>query len=599
MKYFLIVLIILLSLRATAQQSDSQLAYNYYQAKDYAKAAELFLQLYERTHAASYLDFHIVCLINAKEYDRAEETLKKYLKQDDSNRDFLLNLGYIYEQQGKINKSEECYEKAIKKLIPNQTEIQNLASKFQSIRQYDWANKTYLRGRELLKKPSVFSLEIGDNYMLDRNYEKMTDIFFETLEQNPGQINTITSKLGYAKTYDIGNNVDEVVRKKLAGILKKTDYNPVFDELSVWFALQTGDYPGALSYAVRLNSKMADKLYIYINIAREAARAKKYTVAEDAYNRILQKGKENNSLYLPARKELIQCKYSACTEHKTDPAQYKVIAEECENFMKESGYNIQNTDMVTLLSDIYAYRLNLPDTANSILKKGESVPRLDLFNSNMLKTKRADLLTFINHPWEAIILYTQIEKANPNNDAGYEAKLKKAWLAYYEGDLLWAKAQFDVLKGSTSKLISNDAIKISHFINSNYEPDGENKELSQMAKTEYLVYRKQYKTALPVLDSLIDNETLPGIADYASLIKAGVLLSEFNDKEAEVILEKLKAHSEQTYIRAEAIYKLAGIKQNRQDRQQAMELYKTLVSEYSGSVYSIEAGKRYRELEKE
>ena len=78
----------------------------------------------------------------------------------------------------------------------------------------------------------------------------------------------------------------------------------------------------------------------------------------------------------------------------------------------------------------------------------------------------------MDNPWEATILYTQLEKANPNNDIGYEAKLKKAMLAYYAGDLLWAKAQFDVLKGATSKLISNDAIQMSHFIHMNYEAEG-------------------------------------------------------------------------------------------------------------------------------
>ena len=116
------------------------------------------------------------------------------------------------------------------------------------------------------------------------------------------------------------------------------------------------------------------------------------------------------------------------------------------------------------------------------------------------------------------ILYTQIEKANPNNDIGYEAKLNKAWMAYYEGDLVWAKAQFDALKGSTSKLISNDAIKISHFINTNYEEGGDNRDLEKTAQTEYLTYRGKYKESIVALDSLIQNSK-PSIADYASLAK--------------------------------------------------------------------------------
>ena len=62
-------------------------------------------------------------------YDQAEEVLKKYLKTDGKNKDFLVNLGFIYEQQGKPKKSEEYYEKAVKNLIPQSSDINSLAYK--------------------------------------------------------------------------------------------------------------------------------------------------------------------------------------------------------------------------------------------------------------------------------------------------------------------------------------------------------------------------------------------------------------------------------------------------------------------------------------
>ncbi len=52
-------------------------------------------------------------------------------------------------------------------------------------------------------------------------------------------------------------------------------------------------------------------------------------------------------------------------------------------------------------------------------------------------------------------------------------------------------------------------------------------------------------------------------------------------------------------IRAEAIYQLANLKRLQKEIPQAKELYKTLVSEYPGSVYSIEAGKLYREMKEQ
>ena len=597
MKFIILILISFLPLLVKAQQSDSQIAFNYYNNKEYVKAAEYFLQLYERTRSRSYLDYHIIALINGKQYEQAENTLKKYLKTDENNKEYLVNLGYVYEQQGKMSKSEDCFEKAIKRLIPQQTDIRNTANLFRNILAYDRATQTYLKGRELLKQPDAFMSELGDNYMMQRNYEEMLALFIRALELKPGDLSNIISKLNFARTYDVGKNVDALVKETLERILKQPGYNPVFDELAVWFSLQTGNYKEALSHAIQLNAKIANKVNLYIDIARDAASAKEYALAEEAYGKVLALGKENNNFYNVARKEILNSKYAGYSEHRTDIIQYKSLIGECENYIKETGYTPDNIDIINLSSDIYAYRLNLPDSANQILQKAEAIRQLNNITLSAVKSKRADLLAYMDNPWEATILYTQIEKANPNNDIGYEAKLKKAWLAYYNGDILWAKAQFDVLKGATSKLISNDALKMSHFINSNYDQDSDDESLVRLAQTEYLIYKKQYKEARPALDSLIQNSQ-PGIADYASLEKAQLLISEFKDEEAAEILKKLEDHSEQTYIRAEAIYELANLKARAADKTKALELYKILVSEYPGSVYSIEAGRLYRELEK-
>lgn len=598
MRFVFLLFLFLLPGIVWAQQSDSQLAYTYYQNKEYEKAAEVFLKLYERTRSSNFLDYHVICLINAKQFGKAEDVLKKFLKADDNNKEFLVNLGYVYEQQGKTNKSQEYYNRAIRKLIPSHGDIQNLANLFRNLREYEWAIKTYLRGRELLQKPDAYMRELGDNYMMERDYEQMFALFARALELNPGDINTITSKLNFARSFDIVNNVDTVIDRNLIMIFQKKDYSPAFDELAVWFGLQKQNYPYALKHAMLLNQKMENKLHHFMDIGRDAARDGKYVLAQKSYQQILERGKENNNYYASAEKEMLNCRYQECEHTHAALVSYQYIAGDCEKFLQEYGYSYGNADLILLLSDLYAYRLNLPDSANQVLEKGS---RIRMGNRNMLntlKSKRADLLAYVDNPWEATILYTQVEKANPNDNIGYEAKLKKARLAYYTGDLLWAKAQFDVLKGATSKLISNDAILMSHFIDMNYEEEGDNSALEKLAKTEYLLYKNQAPQALPVLDSLISNSS-PGIADYAALLKARHWVNQGQPEKAVPLLRQLKEKSSETYIQAEALFTWAGIQASMQKKTEAMELYKTLVSEYSGSVYSVKSGKRYRELEKQ
>lgn len=598
MKRFFIFLFVCLPFCTIAQRNnDSQLAYTYYQNKEYEKAAQLFMQLYERTKSANYLDYHVICLINGKMYDQAEEVLKKYLKTDDKNKGFLVNLGFIYEQQGKLKKSEEYYGRAVKSLIPQNGDIIDLAGKFRNIREYGWAIRTYLQGQELLKKPTAFLRELGDCYLMERDYDHMMDLFIRHLQAKPGDLNTITSQLSFARSYDIINSVDTVIERKLNEVFRGKDYHSIFDELAIWYNLQTRRYGKALEYAAELNRKAKGKLNSYIQIARNASTDGEYDLAVLAYDQVLKQGKDSNDFYQTARKEILGNEQARFQAQQAPQENFRQLARQCEEYMQEFLYTPDNLDIAILLSDLYAYRLQQPDSADAVLKKSIQIPRLNQNRQSLLKSKRADLLTFMDNPWEATILYTQIEKSNPNNNVGYEAKLKKARLAYYAGDMLWAKAQFDVLKGATSKLISNDAIQMAHFIQTNYTEEEDNEDLTRLARAEYLIYRQQNDLALATLDSLT-NSMQTGISERAALQKSKLLHALKRTEEASDMLERLQKESQQTYIRAEAIMELAALKIERQDMAGARELYKLLVSEYSGSVYSVEAGRLYRELEK-
>lgn len=593
--FFFFFLLFTFSYAFSQPKSDTKLAYTYYNNKQYDKAAILFLQLYERTHSSNFLDYHIVCLINGKMYDQAEETIKKYLKTNDNNKDLWINLGFVYAQQGKIKKSEECYEKVVRKLIPNTSDINSIAGKFRNIRAYEWAEKTYMKGREILKKPNAFLVELGDCYMMERNYERMFDLFIEDLNLNPGHLNSITSKLNFARSYDMVNNVDGIIERKLTEIFRTASYPSVFDELGVWYTLQKKQYKKAFEHALLLNQKEENKLNCFLDIAREASTDQQEGIALQAYNKILEKGKEKNPYYSPAYRESLTCRYNTLNRQNASTDSFRELTKECKNYLKEFPTNTENTDIAILLADIYAYRLEQPDSANNVLTRALKTNKTNRNKQNLLKSKQADLLAFMNNPWEATILYTQIEKSNPNNDLGYEAKLKKARLAYYSGDLLWAKAQFDVLQGATTKLIANDALKIAHFIAINYKPEEDNTDLITLGKAEYLIYKRKHKEALTILDSLIENSA-SGIADYAALCKAKLLIATGQIEEANKTFEVLKNSSEQTYVRAEAIYQLADLKVKQHSIPEALELYKQMVSDYPGSVYSVEAGKLYREI---
>ena len=80
------------------------------------------------------------------------------------------------------------------------------------------------------------------------------------------------------------------------------------------------------------------------------------------------------------------------------------------------------------------------------------------------KLWKGDLLLLLNKPWEASLLYSQVEKTFREDALGEEARYKNAKLAYYTGEFEWAEGQLSVLKTATSELIANDALKLSMLI---------------------------------------------------------------------------------------------------------------------------------------
>ena len=90
-----------------------------------------------------------------------------------------------------------------------------------------------------------------------------------------------------------------------------------------------------------------------------------------------------------------------------------------------------------------------------------------------------------------MIYYSQVEKKFKENPIGHQAKLKIAKVYYYNGDFKVAQAQLDVLKRSTSKLISNDAIDLSLLITDNLSLDTTDIVMRMYAKAEMLVYQRK------------------------------------------------------------------------------------------------------------
>ncbi len=195
------------------------------------------------------------------------------------------------------------------------------------------------------------------------------------------------------------------------------------------------------------------------------------------------------------------------------------------------------------------------------------------------------------------MLYSQVEKAYKYDPVGQEAKFRNAKLSYYNGDFKWAKAQLDVLKGATSKLISNDAMDLSLLIGDAINVDTNVVPLQMFSSADLLIIQNKIDPALARLDSiniLFDNHSL---ADDIYYKKGVIFLKQNKLKEAQEAFQRVVDAYGEEIFGDDALFKIAEIYQyNLNDVEKAKTTYQEMLTKYPARVYTVEARKRFRKL---
>jgi TolA-binding protein len=199
--------------------------------------------------------------------------------------------------------------------------------------------------------------------------------------------------------------------------------------------------------------------------------------------------------------------------------------------------------------------------------------------------------------WEATLLYSQVDKAYKDDVLGHEARFKNAKLSYYFSDFDWAKAQFNVLKSSTSKLISNDAIDMDVFIMENTGLDSTTEALSYYAAAELLVLQNRFDEAFLKLDSLRRLFPDHTIEDDIYYLKAQVYKKQRQFDKAVDMYEKIIANYKEDIRADNSMFEMATLFEGPlKNKEKAKELYEKLFNDFSGSTLAVEARKRFRIL---
>ena len=590
-----VALILFLTFSAStlfAQVDDMQLAKQFTAGGELQKALEIYQKLYKQDNE-TYFTYYVNSLLGLKKFDEAESVTKKILRKHPSEFRYAIVLGRVYTQKGEIDKANAVFDDLIKNLPADPGEISNLATQFYQAENTDYAIKIFLQGRKLLNNDKLYMFELISLYRYKRDKANLINEYLNLLPENPGFItqaeNTLASMFEGAADYDL-------LKTATLKRIQKDPQQTIYVDLLVWQYLQQKDFDQALNQSLALSRRQNDDGNSIFELCQTLIANEAYDTAIRGYEYIISKGKDQ-PLYIQSKVELINTKNLLVTSGKYTQTDLLGLEKDYNDLLAEFGKTSGTAFAMQRLARLQAFKLHKLNEAQKLLEETINIQGIKPNLLASCKLDLGDIYLLNNQPWEATLLYEQVETAYRNTNIGQDAKFRDAKLAYYTGDFTWAKGQLDVLKAATSQLIANDALNLSLLISDNLHADTSGSALKMYARADLQIFAEQPEKAVMTLDSIDTKYPNNALSDDILMAKARILIQQKNFAGALVPLKKIVEEHPFNLWADDAVFMLGDLYENKlNNKEQAKIYYQKIITDYAGSLYINEARKRFRLL---
>ena len=582
--------------QATPEQSKTQLASMYYRDKQWEKARDLYLELYETNNMSHYFDYYIECLVNLKEFDQAVQSIRKQLRRT-PNVNLEITLGYVYKEMGNIEKSNDTYNEIIENLKgTSKAVVINVGNSFFNRREFEYAERAYLKGREVLPGEK-FRNNLASVYAYLRNYEKMMAEYLELLREDDKQVEYVQARISALLRYDFDNSLRNTVKRDVIKAMQLYPNIIAYNRLLIWMFSIEKNYEQALNNAIALDRRTKTEETNIVEFARSAAQNNMFDIALSGLQYIENRKPEPTNITI-VKLEIVNVEYqkfmSLPVKQRTNG---NLLKQKFGALLDELGYSRETLGLIRSFAHLLSFYLNDPVQANAVLEKGLAVRGLNNFDRSILRVEQADIMVYENKLWEATLLYAQIIEANRENELGDEVKLKRAKLSFYIGDIEWARGQFDALKASTSKLIANDAMDFSLLISANYDLDTIAEPVQMFARADLLLFQNHDSLALLTYDSISTKFPQHSLNEHILFRKAKISATQNEYKLAASYYKNVVDNYPWSTVADDALYQLALLNHEKLNQtKHAQELFEKLLVDYPGSIFVADARYRFRLL---
>ena len=598
MRYVFALLSVFLFFSVDGQNNDQQLAEYYFEQGELEKALPYFEKVYSTNKNRSIFNKYLSCLEELEGEKAAIKLIKEQTKTFPSDFNYQVLLGKTYEKYGSSSDAEKTYKNLIEDVIPTSANIINLTQAFKGLGKTNYALQTLEKGRKALKNNYPLHFQFAEVYGDLGRKDEMIEEYLSLIDYNASMLSSL--KRIMPRYVDFENEESEeyaILKSKLLQRIQKNPNETAYADMLIWTFIQKKKFNAALIQAKGLDKRTSNDGREVYNLGLIAVNNNELTAGRKAFKYVVDLGTES-PYYYSAEQKLLNTRFIEITRNRNySKEELTITIQEYKSALSRIGERASAVSIGLELAQIQAYYAGQPKEAEQLLNRMLSYTNLTDKLRAEIKVALGDVKVILNDIWEASLLYMQVEKDFKYETIGAEAKFKNARVFYYDGDFIWAQSQLDVLKASTSKLISNDAMKLSILITDNLGLDSNYTAMYQFARADLLLAQHKYNEAFVLYDSI--NTYLPfhGLADETLMRKAQAMEEQGKWSEAINYYENVIDKYSTDILADDAVFKLGNIYYyHLLDKEKAAKYYFKIMKEFKGSLHVTEARKRYREL---
>lgn len=574
-----------------------KLASEFFKEGDYIKASELYSNLYDKHKSRNYYQNLIECYFKLNQIDDAENLVKKHSKID-KDVSILVDFAHVYKLKEEDKKSNKKFNALFKQLELKPNLVQTAANKLtkynyleDAIRAYEIALKTSSKTTYRFKLAQLYG-QLNDLKMMYENY-------IEIVINNKVYLKNVKISLTRTISSDSENENNQLLKTVLLNKVQKSN-NQTISELLIWLFVQEKNFGAALDQEKAMDQKWSLNQKRVFDLGLICRKNKAFDIALQCYDYITEVGAtssyflDSQLAILAVKNELLASSSMAKKENWLD-LEYDFI--ESLNKLGKTSYTIL---LIRDLAIIQAFRLHDVEKASETIKEALSLLSASQEDIAECKLVYGDILVLQNEIWDAILTYSQVDKAYKHDVLGHEAKFRRAKISYYQGDFNWAQAQLDVLKKSTSKLIANNAMELSLLIQDNLNLDTTTVTMEIFSRADLLIFQNKLNDAFASLDSIIIYYQGHSLVDEALYRQYQIKLKQNKQEDASELLDQIINFFSFDILADDAKFAQAQLQENYfNNLEKASELYEDIISNHQDSFFLSESRKRYRALRKE